>query len=378
MKNATKLLICVALLTLVTSNVQAGRGKSSRSGGRSFSSGKSFSGKSLSRSRSSSGRGSLSGTKSSLSRATNKLSSSARSFNGTTKKRSNGSQISRSVFKSTVGNVKTPVTAKRPNVTRRTLPTNKLTGGLQKIAATRKAQTSISLGKRGVTGSLGGQKAFDKSRLKDAISKGIGKKLRDQVNVYPKGDGSAKGRVEAALKGIVRGGLPSSTHPATGGHDGEGGHKHKHWHLIKHLHHRVCLPPIVRCPPPRVCPPSVLAVCPGAEVIVVERTTEQVLADFLAEPTTPEEPAFVLDLESNAEVSLEIDGLAETPGALVLEVNQIGLPVEVLLYEQGVLDIRVPSVGLVAAQLGKLYVLNADLQLVAAVDVRLHPGTEAE
>lgn len=237
---------------------------------------------------------------------------------------------------------------------------------------------SVSLGNRRATGSSGGQKLLNRSRVKDAISKGIGKKLRDHVNVLPGGTGSAKGRVEAALKNIVRGGLQSPTRPATGGHDSQDKHKHKHWHLIKHLHRRVCLPPIVRCPPPRVCPPSVLAVCPGAEVIVVERTTEQVLAEFLAEPTTTEEPAFVLDLASNAEVSLEIDGLADTPGALVLEVNQIGLPVEVLLYEQGVLDIRVPSVGLAAAQLGKLYVLNANLQLVAAVDVRLHPGTEAE
>jgi hypothetical protein len=140
-----------------------------------------------------------------------------------------------------------------------------------------------------------------------------------------------------------------------------------------HSHRPICLPPIVKCRPPHVCPPCVTSVCPGAQVIIIEQSTEQILTEFLTEEVAP---AFVIDLESNTEVSLEIDDLTSQPGALVLEVNGIGLPVDILLWEDGVLDIRVPSVGLSEAQLGKLYVLNSDLQLMAAVDARLHPAAQ--
>ena len=133
------------------------------------------------------------------------------------------------------------------------------------------------------------------------------------------------------------------------------------------------------CPPPAVCPPSVLAVCPQAQVLVVEKTTEQILVEFLGEPAEQSaEPAFILDLETNSEVSLEIDGLSGQPGALVLDINGIGLPVDVLgMEESGAIQIRVPSVGLTEAQLGKLYVLNADMKLVAAVVARLNPPSAA-
>ena len=106
-------------------------------------------------------------------------------------------------------------------------------------------------------------------------------------------------------------------------------------------------------------------------MIVIEQSTEQILVDFLEEPT---EPAFVIDLQVNTEVSLEVDGLSEVPGALVLDVNGIGLPVEILGSEASMVSIKVPSVGLSEPHLGKLYVLNGDLQLVAAVDARLHPA----
>ena len=114
-----------------------------------------------------------------------------------------------------------------------------------------------------------------------------------------------------------------------------------------------------------------LAICPQAEVIIVEQTLEQVLIEFLEEPS---EPAFVIDLQVDTEVSVEVDGLSEVPGSLILAVNGIGLPVEILGSEGNLVDIKVPSVGLSEAQLGKLYVLNLDSQLVAAVDARLHPA----
>ena len=145
------------------------------------------------------------------------------------------------------------------------------------------------------------------------------------------------------------------------------------WGLHFHLHRPLCTPPIVTCPPPAICPPSVLAVCPTAEVLVIERAPEQVLVEHLENP--PAEPGFVLDLESDTEVSLEIDGLDGIPGALVLDINGLGLPVAVLGMEEGVVQIRVPSVGLSEAQLGKLYVLNSDMKLIAGVDARLNPNT---
>ena len=107
----------------------------------------------------------------------------------------------------------------------------------------------------------------------------------------------------------------------------------------------------------------------------MEQPSEEVLVEYLE---APQEPEFVLDLESNATVALEIDGLDGQPGALVLDINGIGLPVEVLGMEAAAVQIRVPSVGLSEPQAGKLYVLNAEMQLVAEVDARLHPGAPVE
>jgi len=118
----------------------------------------------------------------------------------------------------------------------------------------------------------------------------------------------------------------------------------------------------------------VLAIFPQAQCIIVEQTTEVIMAEFLGELET--KPAFVIDLQVDTEVTLEVDGLDGTPGTLVLDVNGIGLPIEILSSETGLVDIKVPSVGLTEAQLGKLYVLNADMQLVAAIDARLHPAAQ--
>ena len=108
---------------------------------------------------------------------------------------------------------------------------------------------------------------------------------------------------------------------------------------------------------------------------MIEKSTEQILGEFLGEPVAEQAiPEFVLELASHTEVSLELDGLDAAPGALVLEINGVGLPLEVLLFDGGIATIRVPSVGLNEPMLGKLYVLNGDLQLVSSVDARLHPG----
>jgi hypothetical protein len=111
-------------------------------------------------------------------------------------------------------------------------------------------------------------------------------------------------------------------------------------------------------------------------VVVIEQTTEQILSEFLdpGAASAPVDPAFIVDLQVNQEVGLQIDDLSEAPGSLVLEVNGIGLPVEIIAWESGVLEIRVPSVGISEATLGKLYVLNTESALVASVDARLHPA----
>ena len=117
-----------------------------------------------------------------------------------------------------------------------------------------------------------------------------------------------------------------------------------------------------------------LSICPQAQCVIVEQTTEVIIAEFLGEVEA--EPAIVIDLEADTEVTLEVDGLDGAPGTLVLDINGIGFPVEILGAEQGLVSVRIPSVGLTEAQLGKLYVLNADQQLVSAIDARLHPAAQ--
>ena len=126
-------------------------------------------------------------------------------------------------------------------------------------------------------------------------------------------------------------------------------------------------PPIVcppHCPPVHTCPPCVTTIC--RPVTIIEETViveEEALL-----------PEFELTVSQPAE--LAASGLGNLPGAVAIEVNGIGLPTPITLWENDRLQIMVPAIGLSGPTPAKLYVFNAQMETMAMVEVLLVTAAE--
>ncbi|MBD3674733.1 MAG: hypothetical protein HUJ26_14525 [Planctomycetaceae bacterium] len=125
----------------------------------------------------------------------------------------------------------------------------------------------------------------------------------------------------------------------------------------------VCLPPITICPP--VHTPCVVNTCQN---VVVE---EQVVVE--EEKLEP-----VLQLVVGQPAALEAEGLGEQAGQVVFEVNGLGLPAKITMWEDRQLGIEVPLIGLQAPTTAFMHLIDADGQPLASIPVELLMEIPAE
>ena len=122
-----------------------------------------------------------------------------------------------------------------------------------------------------------------------------------------------------------------------------------------------CPPPIVIIdpigPPPVVCPPCVTTVCRPAVVAPVEIVEEEPVQQ-------------VLQLVTDRQNTLMVEGFGNVAGNAALQVNGLGLPLKVAwTNEKLVLD--VPMIGMVEPTPAKLYLFDAEMNVLAELDVEL-------
>jgi len=118
----------------------------------------------------------------------------------------------------------------------------------------------------------------------------------------------------------------------------------------------VCLPPITICPP--VHTPCVVNTCQN---VVVEEQVVVEEADL--------EP--VLQLVVGQPAALEAEGLGTQAGQVIFEVNGLGLPAKVTLWEDKQLGLEVPLMGLQGPTKALMHLIDANGQPIASVPVEL-------
>jgi len=132
-------------------------------------------------------------------------------------------------------------------------------------------------------------------------------------------------------------------------------------------------PPIF-CPPgrrPIVCLPPI-NICPPVYTPCVTTTCQQVIVEpALVEQPVQEELEPVLQLVVGQPAALEANGLGQTAGQVVFEVNGLGLPAKVTQWEDAMLAMDVPMMGLQGPTNAFMHLIGADGQPLASIPVEL-------
>ncbi|MBD3676341.1 MAG: hypothetical protein HUJ26_22760 [Planctomycetaceae bacterium] len=121
-----------------------------------------------------------------------------------------------------------------------------------------------------------------------------------------------------------------------------------------------CPPPVIIIdpigPPPVACPPCVTTVCRPAVVapIVEEEPVEQ-----------------VLQLVTDRQNTLVVEGFGNVAGNAALQVNGLGLPLKVVAWNNEQLVLDVPMIGMVEPTPAKLFLFDAEMKVLAEIDVEL-------
>lgn len=124
-----------------------------------------------------------------------------------------------------------------------------------------------------------------------------------------------------------------------------------------------CPPPVVIIdpigPPPVACPPCVTTVCRPAVLAPVA-------------PIIEEEPVEqVLQLVTDRQNTLVVEGFGNVAGNAALEVNGLGLPLKVVSWNNEQLVLDVPMIGLVEPTPAKLFLFDAEMKVLAEIEVEL-------
>jgi hypothetical protein len=121
--------------------------------------------------------------------------------------------------------------------------------------------------------------------------------------------------------------------------------------------------PFPGCKPHQHCPPCVSTIWWPTYTPPVTVVVEQPVV------VTPEPQRLQLIVGQPADLALP--GLAAAPTAAALEVNGIGLPVQVVTFTPEMVQIAVPLMGLSQPMPAKLYIFNAEMQPLVEMDVLL-------
>jgi len=107
-------------------------------------------------------------------------------------------------------------------------------------------------------------------------------------------------------------------------------------------------------PPPVACPPCVRSVC---RPVVV------------AAPVVEEQA--ILQLVTDRENTLIRPGLGNVPGNAALQVNGLGLPLNVVTWTNEKLVLEVPMIGLLEPTAAKLFLFDAEMEIIGELPVEL-------
>ena len=153
------------------------------------------------------------------------------------------------------------------------------------------------------------------------------------------------------------------------GHQGHGnGHSHGHGHHGQHWYH----PSVWRGP---VYGGVVIG---GCQPVVVTEVVETVVEVPAPAPPVPDQPAQQgnaarLQLISGEPYKLDVTGLPPEQGDIVLEINQLGLRVDVTQWTAREVRFVVPTVALPQATSAKLHLIDAEGRLRSSIDVDILP-----
>jgi hypothetical protein len=143
---------------------------------------------------------------------------------------------------------------------------------------------------------------------------------------------------------------------------------------------------IVEVPVPVATPVAVPAT-PAADATQTAKAPEPAVVDELgkvlaqeakaAETEKATEDAKLPQVPVGATITLAGKDLGEKAGQVLVSVNQVVLPAEVVKWEVAAATVSMPRIGLAAATKAQLQVLLADGKVVNTVDVELIPADAA-